>query len=1166
MLYKKNTISALASLMAAGVIYSGSVPAQTNGSNTTAVSAVSIAGMSSDQKTDALIKAIADGDKLGIQRLLDAGVNVNAPASEHGMRPLHAAALRANVPLMKALITASATIDASAEDGLRPMEFAAASGSPEAVQVLLDAGASLASPKLRGYTALMAALEQGDAEMLTFLLAKGAKVDEVNTNGEQVIHWAARHDDTESLKRLIAAGAKVDAPNRDGKTPLMIASAANRPLNVKLLMDAGARPSGADAGIELLTSAAKNRDIDVVKVQLSAGTSVAAVDKTGWQAIHYAANNGDAAMLKVLFAAGARPDALSSGKEGQFQPLHLVARGKEAHYSGDLRRMDDAGYIEATQILLAAGAKIDAKSGDGKQPIHLAAENGMTSVMQILLARGAKVDAVTPEGNQPLHYAAQAGRPYWNENLYKQSAIIDMLVGVGAKVDVPGKDGWRPLHFAAAKGTAEGVNALIAAKADPNAALADGMRPIHLASDRRDYFNTESVIAALLASAVQVNVGDAMGWEPLHYAAARGATRTVKRLLEAGANVSAVTNDGHTAMDYAVTSKSTATQALLQTAAAGQPLSSPEQRDAALITAVGDRDPVEVKRLLALGARGNAADKYGNRAINIAAKRGDAAVLKALVTAGASLEEIPKSAENPGAEAILCQSTEWSDSGQETKALLEAGARVDTACGDGRQSLHKAVIFRRINVVIVLLAAGADVNAQDKYGGTPLHYAANVNSPGIATALLRAGASKAVVTKDGARPIDIAISRESLEVEKVLLEGSTPAQIAQVTLSAERYNRRTEIQLAVNSGFSAEELGYKCNGELFDFPDRYDDLANPANARSNWAQAYGIASRFGECVRNFAARPVDFARLVPVYSLLTWDERRRVNEKFLESLNGLKDLIQMGQSRIESEMQRVRASQGRMQGAAEASRRAAQENSAWVQTISQSLNTIAAQMRPPPLPDRAEFDRIVAENERLDGGGPSGRGGPGNKAAPQMQSGGVGAANGGTNAPGASARAANGSNGSNAANGANSPSGSTTSAAAGNRGANEASRDAGKTGNADTSGASASSAGKPASEQKRADSTKTSGGAPKSSLTSSGNMGGIVLYTDDTAKRKAEEEYQAQMKRGMAEAEVREKKGQADAEAAEKARVQKLKEQDEKRRRDNPPCQSDGHATCTTPK
>lgn len=1151
---KKNKIRALAGVLAAGVICVGQTVAQTSGGDTSTVTAAAIAGMSSNQKTDALIKAIANGDTVAVQRLRDAGVSANAQASEHGMRPLHVAALVGNVPLMKSLIAAGATIDAPSEDGLRPIDFAAGGGKPEAVQALLDAGAGLATTTPREHTPLMMAVEGGKPEMVQFLLAKGAKIDEANSHGAQAIHIAAGTDSTESLKRLIAAGAKLDAPASDGRTPLTIAIEANRLANVQVLMDAGVRPTSSNAGAELLVAAAEKGNTDVVKAQIAAGTPPNAVAKNGWQAIHYAANNGDAVMLKVLLASGAKVDALSSGKEGQFQPLHLVARGQEAHYSGDQRRMKDAGYIEAAQLLLATGAKVDAKTGDGKQPIHLAAENGMTSVMQILLAHGAKADVVSSEGNQPLHYAAQRGLPYLHENLYKQSAIINMLLAAGAKVDAPGKDGWLPIHFAAATGRSEGIAALIAAKADPNAALANGLRPLHLISDRRNFYDSEPVVAALLAGGARVDVRDAKGWEPLHYAAQRGATRTVKRLLEAGANPAAVTPDGHTAMDYAIASKSTQSQSLLQAATTGQPLSSPEQRNAALFDAVRERDAAEVKRLLTLGARADASDKYGKRVIDVAARRGDVAVLKLLVNAGASLEAIPKSEGKPGAEALICQSIEWSNSGQETKALLDAGARVATDCGDGRQSLHLATFYRSLNVVNMLLAAGADVNAQDKYGSTPLHYAARVNSPGIATALLSAGASRAIVAKDGARPIDVATSRESLEVEKVLLAGATPAQVAQAKLSAERYNRRTEIERAVNSGFSAEELGYKCNGELFNFPDRYDDLSNPANARSNWAQAYGIATRFRNCVHDFAARPVDFAKLVPVYSLLTWDERQRVNTKYLASLDGLRELVQMGQSRIESEMERVRASQQRMQGATEASRRAAAENSAWVQSISQSLNTIAVQMRPPPLPDRAEFDRIVAENGRRDGGGSGGRSNQSGSPTAGTKSEGTAASSAGGNGTKTNASAANGTNS------ANDPSGN----AAVNRGTSDRARDAGKAGAADTTNASASSTNKSASERKLTDSSKPSGAAQKPSSTSS-SMEGIVLHTDDTARRQAQEKADAEMKQGQAEAEARNKKAQAAAEAVEADRQKKQKEADEKWRRDHPPCDNRVE-TCTSPR
>ena len=55
------------------------------------------------------------------------------------------------------------------------------------------------------------------------------------------------------------------------------------------------------------------------------------------------------------------------------------------------------------------------------------------------------------------------------------------------------------------------------------------------------------------------------------------------------------------------------------------------------------------------------------------------------------------------------------------KALIAAGANIDTKDRDGNTLLHVAAHYGRTTTVKVLIAAGIDVNAKSKYGSTPLH-------------------------------------------------------------------------------------------------------------------------------------------------------------------------------------------------------------------------------------------------------------------------------------------------------------------------------------------------------------------------------------------------------------------------------------------------------------
>lgn len=65
------------------------------------------------------------------------------------------------------------------------------------------------------------------------------------------------------------------------------------------------------------------------------------------------------------------------------------------------------GHSAVCNILLAAGANLNATRSSGFTSLHIAASKGHSRVCTALLAAGAKVHAVTPEGVAPLFLVAQ---------------------------------------------------------------------------------------------------------------------------------------------------------------------------------------------------------------------------------------------------------------------------------------------------------------------------------------------------------------------------------------------------------------------------------------------------------------------------------------------------------------------------------------------------------------------------------------------------------------------------------------------------------------------------------------------------------------------------------------------------------------------------------------
>ena len=154
---------------------------------------------------------------------------------------------------------------------------------------------------------------------------------------------------------------------------------------------------GAFAGPDSpVADAAMRGDAGAVRALIVKGADVNAPQGDGMTALHWAARNRDAALVRDLLEAGAKVGA--GTRIGRYTPLHLAS---------------DAGAGEAVEVLLGAGADPERAItvGGGARPLHFAAESGSVRAIAALLAAGADVNATEEAwGQTPLIFAASRGR------------------------------------------------------------------------------------------------------------------------------------------------------------------------------------------------------------------------------------------------------------------------------------------------------------------------------------------------------------------------------------------------------------------------------------------------------------------------------------------------------------------------------------------------------------------------------------------------------------------------------------------------------------------------------------------------------------------------------------------------------------------------------------
>jgi uncharacterized protein len=92
------------------------------------------------------------------------------------------------------------------------------------------------------------------------------------------------------------------------------------------------------------------------------------------------------------------------------------------------------------------------------------------------------------------------------------------------------------------------------------------------------------------------------------------------------------------------------------------------------------------------------------------------------------------------------------------RALLDSGAAVDKADGDGLTALLWATLANKTEMVRLLVEHGADVNHVDKHGMTPLLYAASIDfgDSAMLDLLLKSGAKRDARAPEGLTALDLA--------------------------------------------------------------------------------------------------------------------------------------------------------------------------------------------------------------------------------------------------------------------------------------------------------------------------------------------------------------------------------------------------------------------------
>lgn len=196
------------------------------------------------------------------------------------------------------------------------------------------------------------------------------------------------------------------------------------------------------------------------------------------------------------------------------------------------------------KLLAHPDIKADQTNREGDTPLHLAARVGSRECVDMLLRReDVKADAKCPYGYTALHWAV------WHNNPHE---IAERLLSHPAvRSNAPSKDGHTPLHCASRRASAEVCQLLLQHGADPSALCDDGTTPLHAATA---HGKVEVVEMLLTRDDVEVDCVDAGGMTPFLLAVRKDYMEIVKLLSEKTIDLHAKSEDGNTALHFAVMS------------------------------------------------------------------------------------------------------------------------------------------------------------------------------------------------------------------------------------------------------------------------------------------------------------------------------------------------------------------------------------------------------------------------------------------------------------------------------------------------------------------------------------------------------------------------------------------------------------------------------------
>ncbi|OBS20434.1 hypothetical protein FPOA_06804 [Fusarium poae] len=361
-------------------------------------------------------------------------------------------------------------------------------------KLLIDAGASLTYQNDSGKSVFEHAIAWSSGEVIQLLLDSGARVDEIQTCGDMPLGSAMFLGSFEATKVILSYRDYHEYFFHDpDKHPVNAATENGNQRCLELVLDQGFSPNNVtSSGETALRTAIEKGRFDLCELLLQHGADPDLTPEGTRTPLIQAIFEGDLGMVKLLVEHKAAIDKREMPPDAGWSrtPMHIAVDWKKP---------------TIVEYLLQQGADPNARDSDGVPVIMAAADSGDADVVQWLLDKGSVTNLTSYSDERT---ALQEAVPH--------PEVVRVLLQHGADITTSNSESRTPLDFAISSNYLESVQIIL--------------------EKCRDVLDLDSETIR----------------QELCLAVVNGFTDVVGALLEAGADVNTVNEDGESLLMLAV--------------------------------------------------------------------------------------------------------------------------------------------------------------------------------------------------------------------------------------------------------------------------------------------------------------------------------------------------------------------------------------------------------------------------------------------------------------------------------------------------------------------------------------------------------------------------------------------------------------------------------------